>query len=211
MDRWETDLKVIPDPPLQSSSSLLPLDTGTICQGVCQFVISGVAVPDAGSILSLFANARVSIATQDTPWCICSQIACLLYIWLADAVMHPLVDQACVVGLEHLWPLKSARLPADIAKFLYGSGMPALDQKAFDEIGQPADSIGNPAAQECAFLSRRLCASILGQMAVAECPDLDVLNAYTRSSTEVCRPAPSLFLSLFLFLSHYPFLFFCLA
>lgn len=46
----------------------------------------------------------------------CVQICSLLFLWLADVLSHPLVDQQSVHGLEKIWPLENAKLPEDIAK-----------------------------------------------------------------------------------------------
>eukprot|EP00281_Chroomonas_sp_CCMP1168_P008617 CAMPEP_0206258490 /NCGR_PEP_ID=MMETSP0047_2-20121206/25950_1 /ASSEMBLY_ACC=CAM_ASM_000192 /TAXON_ID=195065 /ORGANISM="Chroomonas mesostigmatica_cf, Strain CCMP1168" /LENGTH=224 /DNA_ID=CAMNT_0053685243 /DNA_START=272 /DNA_END=943 /DNA_ORIENTATION=+ len=115
------------------------------------------------------------------------QTCCLVYLWLADVVTHPLVDQQSVKGLEAAWPLQGSRLPEDVARYLYGAGLPELDEGVFEVSGGAQAEGSNEMLVEFVRMARELSAQVLGQLCVCKCPDMDLLNEWSRQSVEVRR------------------------
>jgi len=64
-----------------------------------------------------------------------AQTAAFVFLWLSDALEHPLVNKSAYECCGDLWPWERTELPESVAKFLYGHALPELSPEILPSEG----------------------------------------------------------------------------
>lgn len=114
-----------------------------------------------------------------------AQTAGFVFLWLSDAMAHPLVNKCAFQGCGESWPWEICELPESVAKFLYGNSLPELSPTLLPDQGDEKGA--NELLRRYLDLTDALSSKVLAQLRVCTCPSSRDLNAFSKESLEVRR------------------------